>query len=453
MKPSEDHQPSTSPNKTGAAVSSEELVEIIDKAGRGQRSGKWFLVILSLLLSAGGWWVFNARSQDAPKGPSFVTEPLKKGDLSLRITVTGNLEPTNEVTVGSELSGIVVEVFVDTNDHVTIGQPLARLDTSKLEAQLESNRASLNSTKARVAQAKATLKESQAALARLESLEKLSEGRAVSKADLDAAVATKERAEADVLSAEAAVGEAEAQGRIIQRDLEKAVIKSPIDGIVLTRNVEPGQTVAASFTAPELFVIAEKLEHMKLLVTVAEADIGHVKADQEATFTVDAWPDRVYQAKVTKVAFGSTLTDNVVTYEAELVVNNDDLSLRPGMTATAEIKAEEVKDAFLVSHEALRFDPGASAPRMSQGPPQKKSFIQKIMPGPPRRPMMPKGNDVPKSVAKAGNYRVWVLRDGKPEPVPVNLGIKDEGLTAITGKDLQEGMAIILRADALLLGR
>src|SRR5690606_6491716 len=143
-----------------------------------------------------------------------VTEPLKTGGLSLRITVTGNLEPTNEVTVGRELCGIVVEVFVDTSDHVTIGQPLARLDTSKLEAQLESNRASLNSTNARVAQAKATLKESQAALARLESLEKLSEGRAVSKADLDAAVATKERAEADVLSAEAAVGEAEAQGRI-----------------------------------------------------------------------------------------------------------------------------------------------------------------------------------------------------------------------------------------------
>lgn len=429
-------------------ASGEGLRHIIEEAGQARTKHRWLWLLLLAGLAAGGWFFWGQRSQDQPRGPVYATEPLRRGDLSLDITVTGNLEPTNEVTVGSELSGIVLEVFVDTNDHVTLGQPLAKLDTSKLEAQIESGRAALNATRAKVAQAQATVKESQASLARLQNLEKLSGGQAVAKADLDAATATADRAQADLLSAEATVGEAEAQLRISERDLEKAVIKSPIDGLVLTRKVEPGQTVAANFTAPELFVIAEKLEHMMLIVTVAEADIGHVAEGQHASFTVDAWPDRVYQAKVTKVAFGSTLTDNVVTYKAELEVANDDLTLRPGMTATADIKAAEAKQEFLVANEALRFDPSAVQAASNSGGQPKRSFVQTLMPGPPRRAGAPKGEASSSPAAKAGSYRIWVLREGQPQPVPVKLGISDERTTVISGESLSEGLSVILRVEA-----
>lgn len=435
-------------NSPAPTASGEGLAHIIEAAGKPRKTRLWFAVIIIIGLCGAGWWMFGRTAQDGQQGPALVTEPLKRGDLSLDITVTGNLEPTNEVTVGSELSGIVLEVYKDTNDHVALGEPLVKLDTSKLEAQTESSRAMLNSAKAKVTVAKATLKETRASLSRLQNLEKISSGKAVSTADVDTSLASAERAEADVISAEASVGEAEAQLRINERDLEKAVIKSPIDGIVLTRNIEPGQTVAASFTAPELFVIAEKLEHMKLIVAVAEADIGHVSAGQNASFTVDAWPDRVYHANVTKVFYGSSVTDNVVTYQAELKVGNDDLTLRPGMTATADIKAAEAKGQFIVQNEALRFDPADALSKAGKSAKSERSFVQSLMPGPPRSMSKSRGNaPAPSAAAKAGNYRVWVLESGQPRSVPVKLGITDERRTVISGEGLSENLAVILRTE------
>jgi HlyD family secretion protein len=379
-----------------------------------------------------------------PPSP-FVTEPLKRGDISLTITATGNLEPTNKVTVGSELSGTALEVYVDTNDRVVKGQPLAKLDTSKLTQQTAASRASVVSAQARVAQAEATLKETEADLARQQELHRLSGGKIPSQAGLATAVATAERARADLLSAQASVGEAEAQVLINESDLAKAIIKSPIDGIVLSRDIEPGQTVAASFTAPELFVIAENLEHMKLKVAIAEADIGRVAKGQTATFTVDAWPSRAYTASVLKVSYGSAITDNVVTYETELQVANSDLSLRPGMTATADIRVAESKQVFLVPSAALRFDPAAS----SAGPvaAAKKSFVQSLTPMPPRSGAANnngRGGAAEKSAP--GTARIWVLRDSRPEAVSVNIGLADERHTEVTGGDLAEGLAVITRA-------
>ena len=313
--------------------------------------------------------------------PQYVMAPVERGDLSLTVTATGNLEPTNKVTVGSELSGTALEVLVDTNDRVTKGQPLAKLDTRKLSQQIAGSRAALASAKAKVSEAQATEVEKASALSRAEELKKLSDGKAPSKADMDTAIAAADRARADLLSAEATVDEAKAQLETFETDLGKATIAAPIDGIVLTRRLEPGQTVAASFTAPELFVIAENLERMKLQVAVAEADIGGVKEGQIATFTVDAWPDRSYSAKVIKAAYGSTVTDNVVTYETELEVANEDLSLRPGMTATVDISTAKAKGVLLVPSAALQFDLEATAKAKSATP--KKSFLQSIVPSPP----------------------------------------------------------------------
>lgn len=410
------------------------------KGGGFARQYRVYLIVASVVLvavavAAIGW----SRIQRARKqGPPYLTEVLKRGDISLIITATGNLAPTTEVTVGSELSGTTLEVYVDFNDRVTKGTPLAKLDTSKLTQQTEISRAAVTSARAKVAQAEATVKESAAALARQR---ELSQAQLVSTADLEVSIAAAGRADADRTSAQATVGEADAQVRINEFDLQKAIIKSPIDGIVLRRNLEPGQTVAASFTAPQLFIIAEKLERMILNITIAEADIGRVVEGQTSSFTVDAWPDRLYTARVARVSYGSAVTDNVVTYLAELEVSNDDLSLRPGMTATADVRVAASTNVFLVPSAALRFVPGNT----NAGPvAPKKTFVQSLIPMPTRRSNHPTAAD---GEAKTAGAHVWTWREGRLEEIAVRLGLSDGHDTEVAGEGLKEGMTIVLRAN------
>jgi len=422
-----------------------DLAAVIRAGGPGEsKKTRYVLIALAaVFVLGGGFWISRARAAKN-QGPTYATEAVRRGDLGLTITATGNLEPTNEVTVGSELSGTILEVYVDINDRVTKGQPLAKLDTTKVAQQAESSRAALKSAQASVAQAEATVKETAATLTRQQELHRISGGKLPSQSDLDAAEAAATRARANLLSAQASVAQAEAQLRINENDLSKAIIKSPIDGIVLTRSVEPGQTVAASLNAPELFVLAENLEHMKLKVTVAEADIGRVTSGLHSTFTVDAWPNRAYRASVSRVAYGSTTTNNVVTYETDLEVSNDDLSLRPGMTATADIKVAEAKGVLLVPATALRFDPASasSAPTTA-----KKSFVQSLTPMPPRRQGGNKG-DANAEKLPIGTGRLWVLRDGQPQAVSVKLGLTDGRYTEVSGDGLTEGAPIIIRLNS-----
>ncbi len=417
-----------------------DLAAAIRSGGSGKHFLRYLFVGFLALVVGGGVWLGVHRIRKAHNAvPAYNTEVLQRGDIRLAITATGNLAPTTEVTVGGELSGTTLEVYVDFNDRVSKGTPLAKLDTSKLAQQTEISRAAVRSAQARVAQAEATAKESAAALVRDR---QLSQAGLVSPADLEVTVAGAGRAEADLLSAKATVGEADAQVRINEFDLSKAIIQSPIDGIVLIRSIEPGQTVAASFTAPQLFVIAEKLERMKLKVTIAEADIGRVAPGQASTFTVDAWPDRTYTARVSKVSYGSAVTDNVVTYLAELEVGNEDLSLRPGMTATADIRVAERTNVLLVSTAALRFVPADTNTTPAVA---KKSFVQSLIPMPTRRSSRPPEADVG---ARTAGSHVWVLRDGKPESIAVRLGLSDGRQTEVTGEGLVEGALVILQANA-----
>ncbi|MGC4013970.1 MAG: efflux RND transporter periplasmic adaptor subunit [Luteolibacter sp.] len=432
---------------------SNDLATIVASAGKKSR---WRYVIIGgvLILALGGagtWYRHRLDAQNA--GPTYVTEPLKRGDISLEVTATGNLAPTNKVSVGSELSGTVLEVLVDRNDEVKKGEVVARLDTTKLMQTNASAKANLASSKAKVEQAEATAKESEANLGRLEELHQLSGGKTPSKAEMDTARATRDRGQADLEAAKAAAQASEAAVRSNETDLSKSVIKSPIDGIVLTRSVEPGQTVAASFTAPELFVIAESLEKMELQVAVAEADIGRVEKSQKAVFTVDAWPDRNFTASVTLVAYGSKVTNNVVTYDTELEVPNPDLSLRPGMTATADISVASSKGVLVVPSAALRFAPAKEGgDDAAQGP--KKSFVQSLMPGPPRRGFNQGGGKRnggkpgprPPSAEKEKSH-VWVMRDGKPTEVTVETGLTDGSRTEVSSPELKEGDTIIIRAE------
>lgn len=424
----------------------------LDKAIHKARKKHPFVRLIFPILCIGGialailWW--RGRSEKQNDRPEYATAPVEKGSVSLTITTTGSLEPTNQITIGSELSGTVREVLVDSNDAVKEGQALAKLDPTKLLQTTERSRALLDSAKARVNQAKATVKESEANLARLTGLHRISGGRTPSKAEMETAIATVDRAKADLESANAAVSEAAAQVKANESDLSKTTIRSPVNGVVLTRSVEPGQTVAAQFQAPVLFLIAEDLRRMDLKVNIAEADIGRVANGQKATFTVDAWPDRKFSGSVKKVAFGSVITDNVVTFPTELEVRNDDLSLRPGMTATADIAVAGAENVLLVPNTALRFDPARAAAAGKKQAAPKKSFIDSLSgrPGGGRR----WGAPAPKTPAEkpGAEKQVHVLRDGEPVPIPVTPGVSDGRNTEISGPGISEGMEVIISRNA-----
>jgi len=422
-------------------ASGKELADIIAKAKPSHPIRKWIIGVVVVALIAGGGW-FYSRESKTDTGPIYETKELTRGDLSLIITATGNLAPTNQVTVGSELSGTVSEVYVDVNDTVKQGQPIAKLDTTKLTQLTERNRAVLLASKARVSQAEATVLETNATLARLKELLRLSGGKTPSKADMDAAIASVARADADLESANASVAQSDADVKSIERDLAKTVIRSPVDGIILTRTIEVGQTVAASFTAPILFLIAEDLRKMDLVVTVAEADIGRLEVGQNATFTVDAWPSRTYTASVKLVSFGSVITNNVVTYNTELEVTNDDLSLRPGMTATADISVAKSENVLLVPNAALRFDPSVALALGKDTEDEGKTLVESLSPG--RR--WNRGNGVPKSSPHSEGPRVWILKEGKPVEILVKTGLTDGRFTEATGDGLKEDLPLIITA-------
>ena len=286
---------------------------------------------------------------------------MRRGNLTLTVTANGTLQPTRSIAIGSELSGTVSKVNVDVNDRIKKGQVLVELDTAKLHDQILRSRATLAAANAKVAQTVATVKEAQATLGRFEEVARLSGGKVPSKTELDTARATLERARADEAAARASVNDAQAALSTDEINLSKASIRAPSDGVILTRSVDPGNAVAASLQAVTLFTIAEDLKQLRLQVNVDEADVGSVAVGQKATFTVSAYPGRKYPAVITRVAFGSTTTDNVVTYVTYLDVDNTDLSLRPGMTATATITATSRNDVLLVPNTALRFEPASAA--------------------------------------------------------------------------------------------
>ena len=405
-----------------------------------RRGTLWAGVVLVLLAAGGGWWWWSNRAANA--APSYNTQPVTRGNLTLSVTANGTLQPTRSVNIGSELSGTVLKVNVDVNDRIKKGQVLVVLDTAKLSDQVVRSRAALAAAAAKVAQTSATVKEARAGLDRLEAVAKLSGGKVPSKAELDTGRATFDRAVADETSARAGVVDAQAALSTDETNLSKASIVAPSDGIVLTRSVDPGNAVAASLQAVTLFTVAEDLAKLRLWVYVDEADVGAVKLGQDATFTVAAYPTRKYPAKITRVGFGSTITDNVVTYLTYLDVDNSDLSLRPGMTATATIIATRRQDVLLVPNSALRFTPSV-APAVDPAKKGIASSLMPRMPGSSRRPAAA-------GASTAAARQVWVLPadgkgDGKGTPVSVSVtpGISDGHLTEITSGDLKEGMLVI----------
>lgn len=411
------------------------------------RRRKAVLLVLVLLTITGGvLWKFRSAG-DAKALTRFETEPVRKGRLKVIVSATGTLKPVNQVDVGTEVSGIIREVLADFNDPVKKGQILARLDASSLEAQKLQAEASLEVAKAEHVKAQTDVKDVKSNLERLKTTYRLSKGKVPAKQDLDSAEAKYQVALAQVKVARANIVRAEAVLEANASELAKTLIRSPITGIVLNRSVETGQTVAASLQAPILFTLAENLTNMMLYVSVDEADVGQIKETQRAEFIVDAYPAKTFPAQITQVRFAPQTENGVVTYECLLKVDNSDLLLRPGMTATADILVQNEQDALLVTNAALRFTPSEPQPslndggRPEDGRRNKESIVSKLFPRPRRGN---RGSRSREETVKPGASKVWILQNGRSVPVPVQIGASDGINTRIISGDLKPGLQVIV---------
>jgi HlyD family secretion protein len=412
-----------------------------------QRYAKWILLALVVIAVVFGLWRYFGSSEQA----GYATQKVERGALTVTVSATGKLAPTNQVQVGSELSGKITKVLVDVNDRVTVGQPLALIDPAVLDDQIEQGQAGVAAAQATVAQNQATLTESRAQLNRFEEVSRLSGGRVPAKTEMDNARAAVARAQATLRASQAQVTAQQAglRSNITQRN--RAIIRSPVNGVVLARQIDPGQTVAASFNTPTLFVIAEDLSAMELEVAIDEADVGQVKDGQKANFTVDAFPGETFPAAIRRVDVGSNLSAQsstsssptsttsaqVVSYGATLSVANAEQKLRPGMTATAEIVTLQKNNVLLVPNAALRFTPtDASAPQAGGG------MAGALVPRGGRRG---RGNaEKSATIGRGARQTVYVKgADGQPQAVQVTTGDTNGQVTEILSGDLKEGMEVI----------
>lgn len=374
---------------------------------------RWLLVVVVAgFIIFAGYRFWPADLAVGSPAQQYTTEDVIRGSMTVTVTATGSIEPTDQVDISSELSGTVRDVYADFNDTISAGDVLLQLETDELEADIQSARARVSAAQADIAASSSDL---EAAKADMERTGKLVERDVAPRQDL-------EDAEFKLKAMQAAKDSAEAQLSVARSDLEraqlrltKAEIRSPIDGVVLERNVDVGQTVAASLEAPTLFVIAGNLKQMELRVDVDEADVGRVKVGQTASFTVEAFPDMSFPAEIKSIRYASEVNNDVVTYKAVLGVDNEDLLLRQGMTATAEIVADDVENALLVPNSALRFQ-------------------------------LPSESNQPKSGQSSGPGKgrtVWLMRNDEAQPVEIVTGATDGRYTQVVEGDLRVGDRLI----------
>ncbi|KIM11898.1 MAG: hypothetical protein KU37_03320 [Sulfuricurvum sp. PC08-66] len=385
----------------------EEMQARLGAAKKGKKSWKKRLIWLAVIAVVAVVVVKFILPKETKV--SYTTAPVEERELVVVVSTTGNLEPIEKVDVGSEVSGTLSHVYVDYDDVVTAGMVLARIDTTKLDAALQSAQATLGQTKASLENAQATLIEAQRAYNRAHELHKATNGLKPSDKDMDTIEANYLRAKAQIQSVKAQLIQAQESVKSNQYNLDRAVVVSPIDGTVLDRKVDAGQTVVAAMTTPLLFTIAKDLRQMQLLVAIDEADVGVVRAGQKAHFSVDAYPNQKFEATIIKVRLNANIVNSVVTYNAELSVTNDDLLLRPGMTASADIVVRTVPRGLVVPNAALRFTP------------KEHNATDKLS-------------------------RVWRLESDVPTSVEVEVLATDGLYSAISSSTLHVGDAIITSA-------
>jgi HlyD family secretion protein len=398
----------------------EEMQKIINYHNETHKWRKWvILFIMITLLSLYFFFTRDSQRMDY----RYVTEALKKSDLSLTVSASGYIQPLESVDVGTEVSGTIEEVFVDYNDQVKKGELLARLDTTKYESAYEKAKAALQIAKAALQSSQAQYYQSKTTVERYQKLKKSSEGTLPTQSDWDREWANYLLTQAQIANAQAQIDQASHALRSAQYDLERTKIYSPINGTILVRNVDPGQTVAATFQTPVLFSIAKDLSKMELQISIDEADIGKIKAGQKATFSVDAYPDTTFDTMIRQVRINSEVLESVVTYKAIMEVNNEDLLLKPGMSVDADITTKTLKHAFVVKRAALLFIPVK---------PESKSLF---------------GGERSQEIEIDPKPHVWILEEGVPKKVYVKVLGNDGALSAIETDALQEGQKIIINQE------
>lgn len=421
----------TSETPQPTAPSAEEVRRSVTQpAGR-----RIFTALAVAAVASVGIAVYFVVGDKAPP-TMFISQDVTRGDIVSTATATGNLQPRTTVTIGSEISGLIKSVEVEDSETIEQGQLLATFDTTDLEGSLALERASLSGSSASVRRAQASYDE---ALTELERTRGLVERGVSPRIELDAAQSAVVRAKADLDSARANSQRSRAAVDDVTAMLTKTEIRSPIAGVILERNVEPGQTVASSLQAPELFVVAEDLSRMNLEIWIDEADIGVVKPGQTAKFEVSAYPNRKFDAVVESLDISPTMTDNVVTYQALLTVDNSEMLLRPGMTASATITTEQRTDVLRVPNAALRFDPAVAA---AQNQTQGFSLV----------PMGRGGRGGPRGNRSSGQQeaqrgamgRVYIDNGTELQMVRVQVGDTDGIFTEVMSDELPVGAKVVV---------
>ncbi len=372
------------------------------------------LAILVLGLLGVGAYAGFVTWTDRDPPIAYKTAPVVRGDIVSTVTATGNLEPLVKVLVGSQVSGTVTKWYADFNQTVEQGFVLAELDKDRFKATLDQRVAAAKAAKARVEVAKAALAD---ATLKRNHAEKNFGRDAATELEFAEAKVAEDQAQASAHATEAEVERAEAEARLAAVDLDKTVIRSPIKGVVISRSVDEGQTVAASLTAPTLFTIANDLTKMQVNAAVSETDIGRIREGGPAEFRVDAYPERRFHGVISQVRYAETIVENVVTYTTLIYVDNPDLALRPGMTATISFEVARVQNALLVPNAAMRYNPDAPPPQTDFGRPAKA-----VRPQP----------------------RVFRLENGKPAQVSIEPGLTDGSFTEVRSGELREGDSVVI---------
>jgi HlyD family secretion protein len=378
-------------------------------------------IVLAVALVGGGILYYRARNAD--QDPTPITTAVTRGDVVAKVDATGTLAPVTTVQVGSQVSGTIKALHADYNSEVKKGQVIAELDPSLFQTQVEQAQATLIKAEADVERARVELND---ATAKAKRAQELYDQKLISRNDLETAQATAAQDEAALKSTQAQVTQARAALNQNQVNLGHTIIRAPIDGIVISRSVDVGQTVAASLSAPTIFVLAQDLAHMQVSASIDESDIGRVAASQPVTFKVDAYPTQTFNGTVSQVRLEPKTDQNVVSYTTMIDVPNPDLKLKPGMTANVTVQIAMNENVLRVPNAALRFRPAAGG---SQGSAFDGSQVR--------------GTSGRFESAERNFGRVFVLRNGQIVPVRVRTGVTDGAMTAIVDGDLKEGDQVI----------
>jgi HlyD family secretion protein len=418
----------------------------------------WIIGAVALAAAGAGGFVWTRNAK--PPAARYETVKVDQGRIVARVTATGTLSALVTVQVGSQVSGRIAQLFADFNSQVKKGQVIAKMDPELFKAALEQTRANYTAAKGNLERSKAQAVEAERQYERAKAL---AERQLIATADRDTAESTAAAARAQVTASEGAVAQARAAMHQAEVNLAYSTIKSPIDGVVISRSVDVGQTVAASLQAPTLFTIAEDLSKMQVDTSVAEADVGKLRPDMPATFLVDAYPQERFRGKVRQIRNAPQNVQNVVTYDAVIDVENPELKLKPGMTANVTFIYAEKSDVLRVPNAALRFRPPAELTRKAESAAPNASGAEAgplaaasgQRQGAPDRPRLGRGGEGRGGEGRGGGMRagpreepdqktVWLLpAQGDPRPVRIRTGISDGTLTELVEGDLHAGDALV----------